>query len=225
MDIVNKLIKLQDKNYAEFQAKLIPTIKKESIIGVRVPVLRTMAKELIKNKDVFNFLNSLPHQYFDENMLHALLISEIKEYNLCIETLDNFLPYVDNWAVCDILSPKIFKKNKEKLIDKIKEWSNSKETYVCRFGLGMLMGHFLDDEFKVEYLNIPAKINSKEYYVNMMIAWLFATALAKKWSETVLYLENKVLYAWVHNKTIQKACESNRISKQQKEYLKSLKIR
>ena len=157
-------------------------------------------------------------------MLHGLLISEIKDYEKCINEVDKFLPYVDNWAVCDIMSPKILKKNKDKLIEKIKIWSESKDIYTCRFGIKMLMTHYLDGDFKSEYLNIPSSIVSDEYYINMMIAWFYATALAKRWDDSIKYIENKKLTKWVHNKTIQKARESYRITNEQKEYLKSLKI-
>ena len=156
-------------------------------------------------------------------MLHSVLISEIKDYDSCIKKVDDFLPYVDNWAVCDIMSPKVFKKHKDKLIEKIKEWSSSSKTYTCRFGLEMLMSHYLDDAFKKEYLEIPAAIISDAYYVQMMLAWFFATSLAKQWDDTVIYLNSNRLNKWLHNKTIQKAKESRRITIQQKEYLEKLK--
>ena len=224
-EIQEKLFSLQDEEYADFQAKLTPTVNRDSFIGVRVPIARKYAKEIVKRPVLDLFLDELPHKYYDENMLHGLVISEIKDYDRCIIEVDKFLPYVDNWAVCDIMSPKVFKKNKEKLLSKIKEWSISKDTYTCRFGLEMLMTHYLDDEFKKECLDIPARVKSEEYYVNMMIAWFFATALAKQWDSTIVYIENKQLSKWTHNKTIQKAIESNRISKEQKEYLRSLKIK
>ena len=223
MKITDKLFELQDKEYGEFQAKLTPGIDKSQIIGVRVPAVRKLAKEYIKDEEAQEFLNTLPHEYYDENMLHGLLISEIKDYENCIELIDKFLPYVDNWAVCDIMSPKAFKKNKDKLIIKIKEWMKSKHTYTCRFGVEMLMSHFLDEDFKEEYLEMVSKIHSEEYYVQMVIAWLFATALAKQWDATIPYIENQKLDKWIHNKTIQKARESYRITDEQKEYLKGLK--
>lgn len=222
MNIIDELFELQDKKYAEFQAKLTPTVEKDKFIGVRVPDVRKLAKKYIK-EDHKEFLNMLPHKYYDENMLHGLLISEIKDYEECIKEVEKFLPYVDNWAVCDIMSPKIFKKNKKKLINKIIEWSKSDKTYTCRFGIEMLMSHYLDEDFKVEYLEIPASIHSDEYYVKMMIAWFYATALAKHWDDTIKYIEQNKLDTWVHNKTIQKARESYRITNEQKEYLKSLK--
>lgn len=223
MEILNKLFKLQDKKYAEFQSKLMPNVPKERIIGVRVPELRRLAKQYIKNEESKEFLKNLPHKYYDENMLHGLLIAEIKDFEICIKEVDKFLPYIDNWAVCDIMSPKIFQKNKEKLIEKINHWSLSKEIYTCRFGIKTLMNQFLDKDFKTEYLEIPANIHSEEYYIRMAIAWFFATALAKQWKETIPYIEKNKLDEWVHNKTIQKARESYRITIDQKEYLKSLK--
>ncbi len=224
-DIQKRLFELRDEEYAAFQSKLTPGIAPEMFIGVRVPAVRKLAKEFSKEPGCGEFIAELPHKYYDENMLHGLLISEIKDIDLCFEETDRFLPYVDNWAVCDIMSPKVFKKNKDRLMVKIKEWSASEKVYTCRFGIEMLMSHFLDGDFKKEYLEIPAAVHSKEYYVNMMIAWFFATALAKQWEDTVPFIENKRLDPWVHNKTIQKACESYRITDGQKEYLRSLKIK
>ena len=223
MDILEKLYSMQDENYALFQAKLTPNIPPEKFIGVRVPECRRLAKTLSKESDISSFLDSLPHSYYDENILHALLISEIKDYDKCIYELERFLPYVDNWAVCDIISPKPFKKHKDTLIVKIKEWSASNHTYTCRFGLRMLMSHFLDEDFKPEYLEIPASVNSDEYYINMMKAWFFATALAKQWETTLPYVQERKLDEWTHKKTIQKAIESYRITKEQKDFLKTLR--
>ena len=220
--IKEKLFKLQDKKYQEMQYKIIPNIDNSTIIGVRTPELRSFAKELIK-QDYKTFLNELPHKYFDENQLHAFIISEIKDYDECISYINKFLPYVDNWATCDQLSPKVFKKNTDKLLDEIKIWIKSKETYTIRFGIGCLMQYYLDDNFKEEYLNLVSKIKSTEYYVNMMIAWYFATALAKQYDSTIKIIESNKLDLWVHNKTIQKAIESYRITDKQKEYLRSLK--
>lgn len=224
INIQEKLFEFRDAKYAEFQAKLTPTIPTEFFIGVRVPKVRALAKEYFKLPEHKQFINTLPHQYYDENMLHGLLISEMKDFDECIVETDKFLPYVDNWAVCDIMSPKIFKKHKSEILEKIKVWSASEKIYTCRFGIEMLMSHFLDNDFKPEYLKIPAKIRSEEYYVNMMIAWFFATALAKQWESTICYIEKQILSPWVHNKTIQKACESYRITDEQKLYLRSLKI-
>lgn len=223
MEVTKQLFSMRDEEYAAFQSKLTPNIDMESFIGVRVPILRKYAKEYKNNTECKEFLLTLPHQYYDENMLHGILLSEIKDYEDCIEKVEKFLPYVDNWAVCDIMSPKVFKKHKVQLIDKIKEWSGSKHTYTCRFGLEMLMSFYLDEDFKDEYLEIPVKVQSKEYYVNMMIAWFMATALAKQWEATIPYITENRLGDWVHNKTIQKACESYRITKEQKAYLKSYK--
>ena len=222
---LEELFKLQDKEYADFQSKLTPSVDKSRFIGVRVPKIRKFAKLYFKDENSKEFLNTLPHQYYEENMLHGLLISEINDYDQCIKEVDKFLPYVDNWAVCDTMSPKVFKKNKDKLIAKIKIWSKSKEVYTCRFGIEMLMRYYLEEDFKTEYLNIPAAIVSDDYYINMMIAWFFATALAKQWDDSIKYIENRKLTKWVHNKTIQKAIESYRITNEQKEYLKSLKIK
>lgn len=223
MDIKERLFKLQDKKYGEFQVKLIPTVDPKSIIGVRTPELRKLAKEIIKENDYETFLKDLPHKYFEENQLHAFIISEIKDYDKCIEEVNKFLPYVDNWATCDQMSPKVFKKNHDKLLSHIKLWINSKETYTIRFGIGMLMEHFLNEDFKEEYLSLVSNIKSEEYYVNMMRAWFFATALAKQYNKTIRWIENNKLDTWTHNKSIQKAVESYRITPKQKEYLKSLK--
>lgn len=223
MEIQKKLFELQDKEYAEFQSKLTPVIPRDAFIGVRVPEVRKLAKSYSKDPECQEFLKELPHQYYDENMLHGLILSEMKDYDDCIRAVDLFLPYVDNWAVCDIMSPKVFKKHKEQLLEKIREWAASDLVYTCRFGLEMLMSHFLDEDYAPEYLEIPAGVRSEEYYVNMMIAWFFATALAKQWDTTIPYIEGNRLDTWVHNKTIQKARESYRITEEQKEYLKGLK--
>ena len=223
MNIKEELLALQDISYADFQAKLTPNIPRDLFIGVRVPELRKLSKKVVEDPETSKFLKNLPHKYYDENMLHGLIISEIKDYDACIVAVDDFLPYVDNWAVCDIMSPKIFKKNKEALLKKIKEWSASEKTYTCRFGIETLMSHFLDDDFKPEYLEIALSGNSEDYYVRMMIAWFFATALAKEWDEAIKYIEDQRLDPWTHNKTIQKARESRRITPKEKEYLKSLR--
>ena len=223
MDIKEELFALKDAPYGDFQAKLVPNIPRDLFIGVRVPEIRKLAKKLAREPEASEFLSDLPHKYYDENILHGLLLSEIKDYEACIAAIDRFLPYVDNWAVCDILSPKIFRKHKTPLLEKIKEWSASDRTYTCRFGIGMLMSHFLDEDFKPEYLEIPASLHREEYYVRMMIAWFFATALAKQWDTTINIIEDHRLDTWTHNKTIQKARESWRITRKEKEYLKSLK--
>ena len=215
----------QDKEYRVFQQKLMPGIELENIIGVRLPVIRKIAKENAKTEDAKKFLDLLPHKYYDENQLHGFLINLIKDYDECVKRIDEFLPYVDNWSVCDSINPKMLSKHKEELIKDIKRWVSSKETYTIRHGIHMLMAFFLDSDFKKEYLEIPAKIVSEEYYVNMMIAWFFATALAKKWDATITYIEEKKLPVWVHNKTIQKAIESFRVNEEHKQYLRTLKIK
>ena len=223
MEIQKELFSLQDKEYMKFLSKLTPNVSEDTIIGVRIPEIRKLAKKLVKNNEYEDFLKELPHKYYDENLLHGAIISENKDFENCIELLNSFLPFVDNWAVCDTISPKIFKKHKKELIEKIKEWSQSDKTYTCRFGVEMLMTHFLDKDFKKEYLEIVANIHSEEYYVKMVVAWFFATALAKQWDYAVIYLENNKLDVWVHNKTIQKARESLRILEDKKGYLKGLK--
>lgn len=223
MNIQKRLLELSDEKNADFSAKLTPGIDREKFLGVRIPASRKLAKEIIKENEHKDFLNSLPHKYYDENILHSILISEIKDYDECIKYVDEFLPYVDNWAVCDTMSPKAFKNKHERLMNDILRWVDSDQTYTIRFGLKILMAHFLDNDFKNEYLKIPAKIKSDEYYINMMIAWFYATALAKQWDSTIVYIENGILDKWVHNKAIQKAQESYRITAEQKEYLKSLK--
>ena len=223
MDILKSLFESSDEKHADFQAKLTPTIERDKFIGVRVPDVRKIAKEMYKTGGFEDFLSELPHKYYDENMLHGLILSEFKDYDKCIEYVDKFLPYVDNWAVCDIMSPKCFKKNKEKLILKIIEWSRSDAVYTSRFGIEMLMSHYLDDDFKPEYLKIPEGVHLEDYYSKMMVAWFFATALSKQWDAAIPYIEQGCLDVWTHNKTIQKARESYRITPEQKEYLKTLK--
>lgn len=224
-DIQKELFKLRDPEYAAFQVKLTPGITLDTCIGVRLPLMRKLAKEIKDSREAKEFLCTLPHQYYDENMLHSMLLSSVKDYDLCVRLVDEFLPYVDNWAVCDTLIPKVFIKNRDKLAVKILQWTESKETYTCRFGIRMIMNHFLDEDFDEKYLEIPASIISDEYYINMMIAWFFATALCKQWEPSVKYLENRRLPVWVHNKTIQKAVESYRITDSQKAYLKTLRTR
>ena len=224
-EIKQRLFELEDKKYKEFQSKLMPTINSDMIIGVRTPEIRKMAKELAKQTEYMEFLHILPHKYYDENNLHGFLIESIQEYEKCVAAVNEFLPYIDNWATCDSMSPKIFKKHKEDLLKQIEVWMAAEHTYTIRYGIRMLMVHFLDEDFQKEYLEWVAKIRSEEYYVNMMIAWYFATALAKQPEETLPYIEEKRLDVWVHNKAIQKAVESYRVSSEQKEYLKRLKIR
>ncbi len=222
MNILDELFNLKDEKCKELQAKIIPNISSDSIIGVRTPLLRDLSKKLVKD-DYSLFLNDLSHKYFDENQLHAFTISLLKDYDECIMYVNKFLPYVDNWATCDQMSPKVFKKNTDKLLNQIKVWIKSSKTYTIRFGIGMLMQYYLDDNFKLEYLEMVSNIKSDEYYVNMMIAWYFATALAKQYDSTIKFIESQKLDKWTHNKTIQKAIESYRITFEQKEYLRSLK--
>ena len=223
-DIRKRLFELQDEKYRDFQKNLIPTVEPESIIGVRTPELRKYAKQLVKEDKIDEFLNDLPHAYFDENQLQAFIVSEMKDYDRCIEEVCRFLPFVDNWATCDQMSPKIFKKHRTELLEHIREWIESKETYTVRFAIGMLMQYYLDEEFDIVYPEMIAEIKTEEYYINMMIAWYFATALAKQYDNILPFLEDRKLDAWTHNKAIQKSIESYRIMPEQKAYLKSLKV-
>lgn len=221
--ITEQLFEMRDEQYRDFQAKLIPNIDKNLIIGVRSPKLREYAKYVYKNMEYQVFLDNVPHTYYDENNLHMYIIAQIKEYDKCVEEIEKFLPYIDNWATCDMGLPKSFAKNKNKLLFKVKEWINSDSTYAIRYGVGVLMRLFLDEDFDIEYAKIVSEIKSEEYYVKMMIAWYFATALAKQYKQIIPFLENNKMEIWTHNKTIQKACESNRITLQQKVYLRTLK--
>ena len=221
--IREELFRLRDGKYRDFQSRLIPTAAPETIIGVRTPELRRFAKELMKRGNISPFLEALPHRYFDENQLHAFLLSELKDYGRCLEEVCRFLPYIDNWATCDQLSPKVFARHRGELIEEIRKWIRSGQTYTVRFGIGMLMQHFLDDGFDTVYPEMTVSIRSDEYYVNMMIAWYFATALAKQYEAVLPFLEEKRLAPWTHNKAIQKALESYRIKPEQKAYLRSLK--
>ncbi len=223
MKIQEELFKLQDISYKEFHSKLIPTIDKNTIIGIRIPLLRSYAMKIKYTKEADKFLNTLPHMYYDENVLHALLLSELTDYETFIKSIQAFLPYIDNWAVCDVLKPKSIKKHKQIFIDEIKSWISSKDTYTIRFGVVMLMTYYLDEDYQKDYLNYPLQVKSNEYYVNMAISWFYATALAKHYDEVVKILKDKKLSVWVHNKTIQKAIESYRITKEQKKELKKLK--
>ena len=219
------LFSMQDLKYRDFHASLMPTIDKENIIGIRTPVLRKFAKEYGKTDESKTFLTKLPHKYYEENNLHAFLIEQISDYDQAVSALDGFLPYVDNWATCDGMNPKTLGRYPGKLINDVMRWMDNDKIYVKRYGIGQLMRYFLDDNFKREYLDIVADIRSDEYYINMMIAWFFATALAKKYEETLPYIEHYRLDGWTHNKTIQKAVESYRITSEQKEYLKALRIK
>lgn len=224
-EIKAKLFTLQDLKYRDFQSKLMPTVDKDTIIGVRTPELRKFAKELVKLGETESFLNSLPHDYYEENNLHGFIVSEIKDYAEAVRHMNEFLPYVDNWATCDSTSPKVFKKHKTELVEEIKRWLDSDKVYTIRFGVEMLMSHYLDDDFKTEYLEMVAAVRHDDYYVKMMAAWYFATALAKQYDSAIVYIENRTLEPWTHNKAIQKSVESYRITDEQKAYLKSLKYK
>lgn len=222
--IRERLLKMQDIKYKEFHQKLMPTIPSDRVIGIQIPKLRAYAKEIAGSKEAEKFLKELPHEYYEENNLHAFLIERYSGYQQCIEAVEEFLPYVDNWATCDSLRPKVFKKNKEKLMVQIEQWLVSEHPYTVRFGIEALMVFYLDEDFKEEYPEKVAAVSSEEYYVKMMVAWYFATALAKQYDATVPYLQQQRLEPWTHNKAIQKAIESRRISPEEKAYLKTLKV-
>lgn len=224
-NVQEKLFAMQDLAYRDFQSKLMPKIDRESIIGVRTPQLRKYANAFAKTDEAAQFIQHLPHQYYEENNLHGFLIEKFKDFDQCIAELDRFLPYVDNWGTCDMMSPKVLKKYPEKLLEKINVWIASEETYVVRFAIGCLMKYYLEENFQIEYVDMAAKVQSEEYYIQMMQAWYFATGLAKQYDAILPYLSEQKLSPWVHNKTIQKAVESNRITSEQKAYLKTLKIK
>lgn len=217
------LFAMQDEGYKEFHKKLIPTVDSDRIIGIRTPQLRKYAKNLAKLPEKEVFLSVLPHTYYEENNLHAFLIECIKDYEEAMTQTERFLPYIDNWATCDSFSPKVFRKHPREVYKKAEEWIHHRETYTIRYGVGILMENYLEEEFQPEMLKLVSEIQSEEYYVNMMCAWYMATALAKQRDWTLPYLEEKKLSLWVHNKTIQKAVESRRIDKELKTYLKTLK--
>ncbi len=221
--IQDQLFAQRDETYAAFQRKLIPTISPETVIGVRTPFLRSLAKQLAKKENIGEFLHTLPHSFFEENQLHAFIIAGMRNYEQCMTELESFLPYIDNWATCDQLSPIVLKKHTTELLDNIRRWLDSSHPYTVRFAIGMLMRYYLDDAFEPKYLEWVASIRSEEFYIRMMIAWYFATALAKQYDATIPYLENKELDVWTHRKTIQKAVESFRITDEQKIYLRTLK--
>ena len=220
-----RLFALRDETNAAFMARLVPTLPPESVLGVRMPDCRALAKELCRMPDIGEFLTDLPHRYLDENNLHALILNEEKDSAAAVAAIDAFLPYVDNWATCDALRPKAFKKHPSALPDECRRWMRSGATYTVRFGIEMLMTHYLDEDFRPEYLEEISIIKSKEYYVNMMIAWYFATALAKQYEAAISYIEQRRLDQWTHNKTIRKAIESCRITEERKAYLRTLTMR
>lgn len=221
------LFELRDEEYKIFNRKLIPNILIEDMIGVRIPDVRRLAKTLFKEQREgrFLFMNELPHRYFEENNLHACMIEQIKDIEESLKRTEEFLPYIDNWQTCDVFSPKIFKKYPDKVLETIRRCLQSKHCYTLRYGIGLLLSNFLDDEFKPCYLDWVADKQSEEYYVNMMIAWYFSEALVKQWDDSILILERQKLEKWTHNKAIQKAIESRRISNERKLYLRGLKIK
>ncbi len=224
-EIQKRLFEMQDLKYRDFHSRLMPNIDKDLVIGVRTPQLRKFAAEVSKSGSAAEFITVLPHKYYEENNLHAMLIGHIKDYDATIIETERFLPFIDNWATCDMFKPKIFNRNKDKLIDKIYEWIDSDSVYTVRYAIGMLMKFFLDEDFDTKYLDTVAAVKSDEYYVNMMMAWYFATALAKQYDDAIKVIENRRLDPWTHNKAIQKAIESYRIDKGTKDYLRLLKIK
>ena len=224
MDITQTLIQMQDLKYRDFTSPLIPNISKENMIGVRLPNIKKLAKELYKSEEYIYFINMLPHTYFEEYHLHSYIVSEIKDFDIFICEIEKLLPYIDNWSVCDSLRPKCFAKNKEKALIYIKKWLESEHIYTQRFAIEMLMVHFLNEDFKAEYLELVSKVQGEDYYLKMMVAWYFATALAKQYDATLPYIENHAIEdKWTHNKAIQKALESYRVSEDKKALLKTYK--
>ena len=224
-DVQKRLFEMQDAEYRDFHAKLVPTMEKTKFIGIRTPMLRKFAKKFGKTEESEIFLQVLPHQYYEENNLHGLLIEQIRDYDKCLEELERFLPFIDNWATCDLLALHMMKKHRDVFIREVFRWIESDQPYTIRFGISMLMRHYLDEEFKTEYPEKVAAIRSEEYYVNMMRAWYFSTALAKQYENVLPFLEKRQMDVWTHTKTIQKAIESYRITSEQKEYLRTLRIK
>jgi 3-methyladenine DNA glycosylase AlkD len=223
MTVYEKLLEAKDDSYKEFQAKLVPNIDPATIIGVRTPQMRQIAKEIFTSGQMDDFLKELPHKYYEENLVHFFIISLIKDFDECIQAVETFLPYVDCWPVSDQATPKSFKNNHEKLLPYIRKWIASDEVYTARFGIRMLMNEYLGDDFEEEYLELVASKKGDDYYLKMMVAWYFATALAKRYDESIKYIEDHRLDDWVHKKAIQKAIESFRVTDEHKEYLKSLR--
>ncbi len=223
MSVYERLKSYQDNDYKEFQSKLVPNIDSNNIIGVRTPNMRNIAKELFGTQEANDFIKKIPHKYYEENLVHFFLISKIKDFDECVKEVESFLPYIDCWPVSDQASPTIFKKNHDKLLPLVKKWIKSEHVYTARFGIRILMNEYLDDDFKCEYLELVASKTGDDYYLKMMVAWYFATALAKQYGTTIKYIENGKLDPWIHNKTIQKAIESFRVSEEHKNYLKTLK--
>ena len=223
MSVYEKLLTVKDYEYREFQVKLVPNISPDSILGVRTPDMRKIAKEVSQSDERDSFLKELPHKYYEENLVHFFIISTIKDFDECIAAVETFLPYIDCWPVSDQSSPKVFKKNHNKLLPYIRKWIASDHVYTARFGIRMLMNEYLGDDFKEEYLELAASNKGEDYYLKMMVAWYFATALAKRYDESVKYIEERKLDEWVHKKAIQKAVESYRVSDEHKQYLKSFR--
>ena len=223
-DLQQLLFEYEDKKYADFGAKLIPTLPREKFIGIRSPEYKKILKRIKGDPVIPEFLSTLPHTYHEENCLHVALINKIKDFDECLSELEKFMPYIDNWAVNDGMNPACFKKHRAELIGYVQKWIASEAVYTRRCGMKLLMSNYLDDDFKPEYLDLPADLRSDEYYVNMMTAWLFAEALVKQWDYAVKYIETKRMDSWTHNKAIQKACESFRVSDERKQYLRSLKV-
>lgn len=220
-----RLFALRDTAYAAFTSRLLPNVPKETVLGVRTPALRKLAREIAGSPEAGDFLAVLPHRWYEENNLHAFLLEQIRDFDICLAAVDRFLPWIDNWATCDSLSPAVFKKESPRLLPAIEGWLRSGQTYPIRFAIGMLMRYFLDADFQPQYLAWVAQIREKDYYVQMMAAWYFATALAKQYSQTLPYFQQQRLDGWVQNKAIQKAIESRRITDAQKETLRALKRR
>ncbi|MCC8042074.1 MAG: DNA alkylation repair protein [Oscillospiraceae bacterium] len=224
MEIRDKLFTLSDEKYKDFHKKLIPTVAVDRIIGIRTPILRKYAREIAGTAEADGFLQGLPHYYYDENNLHAFLIEQIKDFDRSLALTEEFLPYIDNWATCDLFSPPIFHKYKEEMLNKIKLWLKSGSVYTVRFGIDMLMRDFLDDSFEINHLDLVADTCCGEYYINMAVAWYFSTALVKQYDAALPFFTERRLPVWVHNKSIQKARESKRVSREIKDYLKTLTV-
>lgn len=223
MNIKDKLFSLKDDKYKVFQSSLLPNLEKDRIIGVRTPHIKKLAKELVKANLYEEFISDLPHYYYEENNLHAFILMQIKDFDTCISAVNSFLPYIDNWATCDSLRPKVFCTNRTALLVEIKRWLSSELEYTVRYAIEILMIHFLDEEFSVEFLELISRVNTDKYYVHMMVSWYFATALTKQWDQTLPYITQKKLDKATHNKAIQKAIESRLIPIERKEFLKNLK--
>lgn len=223
MTVTERLFALADEDYKSFNTRLMPTVDPETVIGVRVPHLRNLAKEMRRSPEAEQLIRELPHTYFEEYLLHGFLLSYITDFDRCALELDKLLPYLDCWALTDSISPPVFKRNKKGLLPWIDTWLSRGDTYSVRYGILMLMKHYLGDDFRPEYMERVAAVRSDEYYVNMAVAWYFATALASQLGHAIKYFESGSLSPWIHAKAIQKACESCRISREVKDYLKSLR--